>query len=88
MISDLLLAVLLTVLWRRRIRPAGSVFWVYLLLYGLARGTIEFWRGDSHRGVWLDGLVSTSQLITAGGALFALLMLVRGWLALRRAGDG
>ena len=43
MVNDLLLALFLTWLWRRRPRPAGTVFWVYVLLYSLTRGTIEFW---------------------------------------------
>ena len=81
------LAVLLTVLWRRKIRPAGSVFWVYMLLYSIGRATIEFWRGDSARGIWFDGLASTSQLLAICGALVASAMLLRGVLARRRPSD-
>jgi phosphatidylglycerol:prolipoprotein diacylglycerol transferase len=46
----------------RRWRPfAGRTFWLYLLLYGVSRFVIEFFRGDP-RGV-IAGL-STSQFIS------------------------
>jgi phosphatidylglycerol:prolipoprotein diacylglycerol transferase len=46
----------------RRWRPfAGRTFWLYLLLYGVSRFVIEFYRGDP-RGV-IAGL-STSQFIS------------------------
>jgi phosphatidylglycerol:prolipoprotein diacylglycerol transferase len=76
---DLLLCLLLTVLWRRRPRPDGTVFWVYVLLYGLGRGLIEFWRGDRARGLYLAGQVSTSQLLSVVAVVVAVVMLVRGW---------
>lgn len=81
---DLVLVVLLSVLWRRRLKPAGTVFWIYVLLYSLGRGTIEFWRGDVHRGVYFGGLVSTSQLIAVATALMASVILLR---AARRRGQ-
>ncbi|MDX1389219.1 MAG: prolipoprotein diacylglyceryl transferase [Acidobacteriota bacterium] len=80
MINDLVLALILTVLWRRKIRPAGSVFWIYVLLYSLSRGIIEFWRGDTIRGVYIDGAVSTSQLFSLAGIVLASIMLVKGWI--------
>jgi len=83
---DLLLAVLLTWLWRRRPRPAGTVFWLYLLLYSTGRAVLEIWRGDTHRGLFLGGAVSTSQLISAAAILLAAFMLARG-LRERRAVD-
>lgn len=85
MTLDLALAVLLTVLWRRRPRPAGTVAWVYVLLYSVGRGIIEFWRGDAHRGLYLGDTVSTSQLIAIGGIVFASLMLLRGLQVQRQA---
>jgi phosphatidylglycerol:prolipoprotein diacylglycerol transferase len=83
---DLLLVALLTVLWRRGARPAGTVFWIYVLTYSTGRAIIEFWRGDVHRGLFLGGTVSTSQLIAAAAILLALVMLARG-LARGRAID-
>ncbi|HKQ61070.1 MAG TPA: prolipoprotein diacylglyceryl transferase family protein [Candidatus Polarisedimenticolaceae bacterium] len=82
---DLALAGLLTWLWRRRPQPAGTVFWCFLLLYSLGRGTIELWRGDEHRGIYFGGLVSTSQLLAAAAAALATAMLLRGGLQRRSA---
>jgi phosphatidylglycerol:prolipoprotein diacylglycerol transferase len=73
---DLALAALLAWMWNRRVRPAGSVFWVYLVLYGAGRATIEHWRGDAVRGLWLGGAASTSQIFSlaaiAIGAFFLI----------------
>jgi phosphatidylglycerol:prolipoprotein diacylglycerol transferase len=81
MAHDLLLAGLLTWLWRRRIRPEGSVFWIYVVVYSIGRGIIEFWRGDATRGLYFGEAVSTSQLIGIAAALFGLFMFFRGRLA-------
>ena len=77
MINDLLLAIFLAWLWRRRIEPAGTVFWIYVTLYSLTRGLIEFWRGDRQRGLWFGDLASTSQLIAVVGLLVGLAMLAQ-----------
>jgi len=84
MAYDMVLAVVLTLLWRRRVRPDGAVFWTYVLLYSLGRGVIEFWRGDVHRGVYFGGVVSTSQLLAAATGAFAAAMLLRGRMAMAR----
>ena len=76
--NDLLLAVVLTWLWRRRPEPPGTVFWLYLLLYGLSRGIIEFWRGDTERGLFLGGFLSTTQLFSIVAVLVAAYLLLRG----------
>jgi len=81
--SDLVLAAILSVLWRRKLEPAGAVFWWYVLLYSLTRGVIEFWRGDSVRGVFFHGHASTSQLIAAAAGILAAAMLLRGARARR-----
>jgi len=78
MVNDLLLAALLTWLSRRRPQPAGTVFWVYVLLYSLTRGVIEFWRGDVGRGMYFGGAVSTSQVIAVAGVLVGAAMLLHG----------
>ncbi len=85
MTSDLLLALLLTGLWRRRAAPEGSVFWWYVLLYSIARGIIELWRGDAVRGLFFHSHVSTSQLIAGAAAILGATMLVRGRMAWRAA---
>jgi phosphatidylglycerol:prolipoprotein diacylglycerol transferase len=84
---DLMLVVLLTVMWRRGTRPAGTVFWTYVLLYSVARGILELWRGDVHRGLYFGGVISTSQLLSLATAVLALVMLIRGRIALTRSDD-
>jgi len=77
---DLTLSLLLAWMWRRRPRPAGTVFWTYLILYGLGRGSLELLRGDSVRGLWWGGAVSTSQIFSA----IAVLIGIAGLVAQRR----
>ena len=77
MANDLLLALLLTVLWRRKTKPDGTVLALYVLLYSATRGLIEFWRGDAERGVWFGGRVSTSQLFCVLGIAIGSFLLVR-----------
>ncbi len=65
------LFVVLTVLFfKKRENNRNAV--VYLLSYGLWRFFIEFFRGDSGRGVWL---LSTSQWIS-----LCIVLVVVGWL--------
>ncbi|MDA2938251.1 prolipoprotein diacylglyceryl transferase [Acidobacteria bacterium AH-259-A15] len=45
-------------------RFAGQVFCLYLVLYGVARFGLEFFRGDVDRGFVFGGLLSTSQFIS------------------------
>lgn len=54
-------AILLWISGRKRFD--GQVILSYVLLYSVARFTIEFFRGDSVRGFVFGGLLSTSQLI-------------------------
>ena len=74
----LILAVLLFT--ERKGKPfAGRTFWMYLLLYGISRFIIEFYRGDPNRGTVMGGL-STSQfvsLLLVPGSLFMLAYLRR-----------
>ena len=58
---------------------AGRTFWLYLLLYGISRFIIEFYRGDPNRGTVMAGL-STSQfvsLLLVPASLFMLAYLRR-----------
>jgi phosphatidylglycerol:prolipoprotein diacylglycerol transferase len=86
-VADLLLAAVLTAVWRRRPQPEGTVTALYLLLYGLARFMLEFFRGDVGRGLFFGDRLSTSQLFAAGAVLVGAILLVRGRLA-ARAGRG
>jgi len=66
---------------RRRTRP-GQVFWIYVLLYAVLRFVVEFYRGDTARGMFLDGRLSTSQILSVAAVAIATVCLVR----LRRRG--
>lgn len=69
----LILAFLL--LTEKKGRPfPGRTFWAYLLLYGLSRFVIEFFRGDPRGMVF--GSVSTSQFISLVLVPLSLVMLV------------
>lgn len=70
------LGIFFTLLWiAGRKRFHGQVVLGYVTLYAAVRFAIEFYRGDSSRGVVLGGLLSTSQFI-------ALLMVVGAALLL------
>ncbi|MEZ6005592.1 MAG: prolipoprotein diacylglyceryl transferase [Planctomycetota bacterium] len=59
-----------------RRRYAGQVAATLLLLYAFGRFGIEMFRGDSIRGLWFEGRISTSQLISIGVALVTALYLL------------
>ncbi len=61
-----LLLVLPLALWAgaRRRRP-GEGAAAYLVGYGILRFGVEFFRGDTVRGLWLSGTASTSQILSA-----------------------
>jgi phosphatidylglycerol:prolipoprotein diacylglycerol transferase len=68
----LILAFLL--LTERRGQPfPGRTFWSYMLLYGVSRFLIEFFRGDSRGTI---GLFSTSQVVSLVVVPLAIVMLI------------
>jgi phosphatidylglycerol---prolipoprotein diacylglyceryl transferase len=74
-LADLCLFLFLVFFYRRK-RSDGSVFWLYVLIYGVLRFAIEFLRGD-FRGEVFGGLLSTSQLISIVAAAVAIYFLFR-----------
>ncbi len=74
-LSDLLILIITASLMKRR-RFSGQVFWVYVLTYAILRFIVEFFRGDTVRGLFFGARVSTSQVIAVPAALFAVAMLV------------
>lgn len=67
-------------LWMiRRRRYAGEAALVMVLAYALLRSLVEEFRGDEIRGIWFNGAISTSQLISilTGGCALVLLILLR-----------
>lgn len=67
-------------LFGKKMKP-GRVFASYLVLYGVGRFLLELTRGDDARGLYFNGLVSTSQLITAG--LVVLGLALHWWIGRR-----
>jgi phosphatidylglycerol---prolipoprotein diacylglyceryl transferase len=59
--AELLILGLLLMLERRGRYFPGRTFWGYMLLYGISRFIVEFYRGDS-RG--MVGMFSTSQFVS------------------------
>ncbi|MCU0241622.1 MAG: prolipoprotein diacylglyceryl transferase [Vicinamibacteria bacterium] len=62
-----------------RKRFSGQVASIYLIGYAVLRFIIEFFRGDSNRGLWFNHRVSTSQIFATvffafGLALYIVLM--------------
>ena len=73
--AELLILVLLLVTERRGRPFAGRTFWLYILLYGVSRFIVEFYRGDE-RGAVLG--LSTSQFVSIVAVPLAVAMLL--WL--------
>jgi phosphatidylglycerol---prolipoprotein diacylglyceryl transferase len=72
--AEALILVFLLV-FERRGRPfPGRTFWSYMLLYGISRFVIEFYRGDP-RGTVFD-VLSTSQFVSVILVPLAVVMLV------------
>jgi phosphatidylglycerol:prolipoprotein diacylglycerol transferase len=49
--------------WRKRQKFKGELFLVFMILYAATRSFVEIFRDDP-RGVYLDGLISTSQIVS------------------------
>jgi len=79
-IFNLSVFLLLSRLYKMRLAP-GRVFASYLILYGFGRFVLEFTRGDEARGVYFDGLISTSQLISI--ALVTIGLGMHWWIGRR-----
>jgi len=74
--ATLIALVGLWLLKRRRYR--GQVAVTMALIYAVTRFSIEYFRGDTLRGVWFDGALSTSQVVAIGVAAITLVLFVLG----------
>jgi phosphatidylglycerol:prolipoprotein diacylglycerol transferase len=72
--AELLILIVLLVTERRGKPFEGRTFWLYMLLYGISRFIVEFYRGDD-RGTIMG--VSTSQFVSLLVVPLAVVMLVR-----------
>ena len=70
------LIILIYLLWseRRKGNFAGKTFWTYMVLYGVARFIVEFFRGDP-RGQYFG--FSTSQIVSLLIVPVGIIMLMR-----------
>lgn len=77
-----LLIVLPGLLWlrRRKARAPGELAAAYVVLYSVGRFLVEFTRGDTIRGLWFGGALSTSQVLSLAAAPVGLVI----WILLRR----
>ncbi len=64
---------------RRGTPRAGVSFAAYAAMYAVLRFSVEFYRGDVDRGLWIGGALSTSQIVS----LCILLLLGLLWLVHR-----
>lgn len=71
--AELLILGLLLLLERRGRPFAGRTFWSYMLMYGVTRFVIEFYRGDP-RG--MVGMLSTSQFVSVILVPLSIVMLI------------
>ena len=72
--AELLILIVLLATERRGKPFEGRTFWLYMLLYGVSRFIVEFYRGDD-RGTIMG--VSTSQFVSLLIVPLAVLMLAR-----------
>ena len=79
LISFLALMIIFAILFllRKRKKFNGQIFLSYLLVYGIFRFVIEFFRGDPRGQI---GFLSTSQVIAFGSVLISGWLLYRFWL--------
>lgn len=81
-LADWAIFALLFWLFRRR-AFRGQVFLVYVMTYAVARGLLEFLRGDAIRGLYFGGTVSLSQIV----AVVALVSAIAVYLVRRKRAE-
>ena len=77
-IKALIVACIALWLLKRR-RYEGQVALTAVLVYAVLRFVVELFRGDAVRGVWFQGQLSTSQLISIVAGGFAAALLFKNW---------
>ena len=76
LINGVVLCLVLIYLLRRR-SFEGQIILTWLFLYSLTRGLLEFLRGDTVRGLWFGGTLSTSQIIAVVGIILASVLYLK-----------
>lgn len=70
----ILFLILWTALRKKFFKVPGQLLCVYLVSFGIIRFFLEFFRGDLERGVYFNGMISTSQSISLLVVPIALVM--------------
>jgi phosphatidylglycerol:prolipoprotein diacylglycerol transferase len=67
--------VIFAILWsiRKKAYPAGTIFWLYLILSGVARFTVEFWRVNPPLALGLSEAQWFSLLLSIAGCVLLYL---------------
>jgi len=73
-VADLINFAILTLFFARK-KFHGQIFFLYLLIYGIGRFFIEYYRFD-YRGVLLGGYLSTSQFIAISTSILSLIAVI------------
>jgi phosphatidylglycerol:prolipoprotein diacylglycerol transferase len=58
-------------------RYAGQVSLWIILLYAILRSFVEIFRGDTIRGLWFGGAISTSQIVSIVAGTLAIVLLIK-----------
>jgi len=75
--KGLLLFVICSWLWKRHRLPAGNLFIIFWLLYGLLRFTLEYFRGDQQEVIF--GYFTTGQVVCLMIAVVSTLFLLHSY---------
>ncbi|MBI2340852.1 MAG: prolipoprotein diacylglyceryl transferase, partial [Deltaproteobacteria bacterium] len=65
--------------FRKKKRFNGEVFVLYITLYPILRIILEFFRGDKVRGYLIEGILSTSQVISILWFVLAIVLWATLW---------
>lgn len=73
MLNAVIFFIVLFIVYKKR-RFYGQVGAVFLIYYGVTRFFIEFLRGDADRGVYLNDLISTGQIVMLISLIAGIIM--------------
>lgn len=77
MIQNLIIALVLLVIWRKKNLPTGFLFALYLILYGVGRSITEFFRQpDPHPFEALIDPLTMGQFLSVPMAIVGIILLV------------
>lgn len=63
---------ILLLVWKKKQKFIGELFLIFVILYSITRSFVEIFRNDP-RGVYFNGLISTSQIISFLAILISII---------------